>query len=57
MKAYLYNEKLYANTDGVKTSTKIATMYFISLFSTFIFFIITLIYISMYKKNKVRKVI
>lgn len=35
VKAYLSNEKLYANIEGVKTSTPIATIYFIFLFGSF----------------------
>lgn len=35
VKAYLANNRLFADTDGVKTSTPIATLYFIFLFGTF----------------------
>jgi len=35
VKAYLSNDKLYANVEGVKTSTPIATIYFIFLFGSF----------------------
>lgn len=35
VKAYLSNGKLYANVEGVKTSTLIATVYFIFLFGSF----------------------
>lgn len=35
VKAYLYNGNLYANTEGVKTSTPIAIVYFIFLFGNF----------------------
>lgn len=35
VKAYLYDDKLYANEEGVQTSTPIATIYFIFLFGTF----------------------
>ncbi len=35
VKAYLSNGKLYANEEGVKTSTPIATIYFVFLFGTF----------------------
>lgn len=35
VKAYLSNGKLYANEEGVKTSTPIATVYFVFLFGTF----------------------
>lgn len=35
VKAYLSNGKLYANKEGVQTSTPIATVYFVFLFGTF----------------------
>jgi len=35
VKAYLSNGKLYANEEGVKTSTPIATIYFVFLFGSF----------------------
>ena len=35
VKVYLYNGKLYANIEGVKTSSPVATLYFVFLFATF----------------------
>lgn len=35
VKAYLANDKLYANVEGVKTSTPVATIYFVFLFASF----------------------
>ncbi len=35
VKAYLSNEKLYANIEGVRTATPVATIYFVFLFGTF----------------------
>ncbi len=35
VKAYLANDKLYANIEGVKTATPTATIYFIFLFASF----------------------
>lgn len=35
VKAYLANNKLYANVEGVKTATPVATIYFIFLFASF----------------------
>lgn len=35
VKAYLANNRLFADEDGVKTSTPVATVYFIFLFATF----------------------
>lgn len=35
VKAYLSNGKLYANIEGVKTSTPVATAYFVFLFASF----------------------
>lgn len=50
VKAYLYNEKLYANTEGVKTSTPVAIAYFIFLFGNFI-----LLYIALVQTTKINK--
>lgn len=36
VKAYLSNDRLFANVEGVQTSTHIATIYFIFLFGSFI---------------------
>lgn len=51
--AYLYNGKLYANQEGVKTSTPIATVYFIFLFGSFGMLMVAATYTSKaYQKNK-----
>lgn len=44
VKAYLSHDKLYANVEGVKTSTPLATTYFIFLFGTFGLFFGALLY-------------
>lgn len=46
VKAYLSNDKLYANIEGVKTSTSIATLYFIFLFGSFGMLILASMYTS-----------
>ena len=33
--AYLANDKLYANEEGVKTATPVAIVYFVCLFGSF----------------------
>ena len=40
--AYLSGEKLYANIEGVKTSTGLATTYFVCLFASFAMVIVSL---------------
>lgn len=43
---YSANGKLYANEEGVKTATPVATVYFVFLFGSFGLLIYTLTYIS-----------
>ncbi|MDE6285073.1 MAG: penicillin-binding protein [Bacilli bacterium] len=52
VKAYLSNGKLYANEEGVKTSTPIATVYFGFLIGSFVLFFVTLIETSKLSQNK-----
>lgn len=49
--AYLANGKLYANVEGVKTSTPLATAYFVFLFATFGMIIGFPVYLAQ-EKNK-----
>lgn len=44
--AYKYNDRLFANTEGVQTSTPVATVYFIFLFGSFIMLFVAAIYTS-----------
>ncbi len=56
VKAYLSNGKLYANEEGVKTATPIATVYYIFLFGTFGMLIFAPIQTSkICQKNKEQK--
>lgn len=50
--AYLSNGKLYANIEGIKSTTPISIIYFVFLFSTFGLFIYTPTYMSKVKNNK-----
>jgi len=52
VKAYLFNEKLYANVEGVQTATPVATVYFVFLFGTFILFYITVVQTSKLHQKK-----
>lgn len=52
VKAYLYNGKLYANVEGVKTSTPVAIAYFTFLFGTFGMFGYTLYLMSKQQSQK-----
>ena len=52
VKAYLSNEKLYANIEGVRTSTPVATVYFIFLFGSFGMLILASMYTSKLSQNK-----
>lgn len=52
VKAFLSNGKLYANIEGVKTSTPVATIYFVFLFGTFIMLFVAATYTSKLGKNK-----
>ena len=49
--AYLSNGELYANIEGVQTSTPIATAYFVALFGSFVLFFVTL-YLWQQERNK-----
>ncbi len=40
--AYLSNGKMYANVEGVQTSTPVATAYFVALIGSFVMFFITI---------------
>lgn len=50
IKAYLFQEKLYANVEGVQTATLVAKVYFVFLFGSFI-----LLYITTVQTSKLRK--
>ena len=40
--AYLSNGKMYANVEGVQTSTPVATAYFVALIGSFVMFLVTM---------------
>lgn len=42
VKAYLANKRLFANVEGVKTSTPLATVYFVFLIGTFVIFFVAI---------------
>lgn len=48
---YLANGKLYANEEGVKTSTPVATVYYVFLFGSFIMLIVASTYTSKLRKK------
>ncbi len=50
--AYLSNDKLYANVEGIKSTTPLSITYFVFLFATFALFIYTPTYMSKVKKAK-----
>ena len=52
VKALLSNEKLYANVEGIKSTSPIAITYFIFLFGTFAMLMITTTYMSKSKSKK-----
>ena len=52
VQAYLYQEKLYANIEGVKTSTPVAYLYFTFLFGSFALFFITVCQTSQYSQSQ-----
>ncbi len=52
VKAYLSNGRLYANLDGVKTSTPVAKCYFACLYGSFIFVILGLVYMEKAKREE-----
>ncbi len=51
VKAYLANGNLYANVEGIKSTTPVAIVYFIFLFGTFIMFFVSVTYMSKVKQN------
>ncbi|MBE6159872.1 MAG: hypothetical protein E7157_02370 [Lactobacillales bacterium] len=52
VKAYLSKDQLYANEEGVKTSSSISNLYFVFLFVTIGMFIVCLVIGTNYKKEK-----
>lgn len=50
--AYLYNGKLYANEEGVKTSTPLSTVYFVFLFGSFGMLFVASTYTSKLSKKQ-----
>ncbi len=50
--AYKYNDRLFANTEGVQTSTPVATIYFIFLFGSFIMLMVAATYTSKVSQEK-----
>lgn len=52
VKAYLSNGKLFANIEGVRTSTPVATAYFVFLFGSFGMLILAAMYTSKSNQNK-----
>lgn len=52
VKALLANEKLYANVEGIKSTSPIAIVYFIFLFGTFGMLILSATYMSKMKAKK-----
>ncbi len=56
VKALLSNGKLYANVEGIKSTSPVAIVYFVFLFGTFAMFIVSATCMSKSKtKNKVNK--
>lgn len=52
VKALLSNGKLYANVEGIKSTSPIAIVYFVFLFGTFAMFIASATYMSKSKAKK-----
>lgn len=52
IKALLSNEKLYANVEGIKSTSPVAIVYFIFLFGTFGMLIVSSTYMSKAKAKK-----
>ena len=52
VKALLSNDKLYANIEGIKSTSPVAIIYFIFLFGTFIMLFVAATYSSKLKQNK-----
>jgi len=55
VKALLSNGKLYANVEGIKSTSWVATVYFIFLFGTFGMVMLSATYMSKNKKEKEKK--
>lgn len=53
--AYKSNDRLFANIEGVQTSTPIATVYFIFLFGSFIMLFVAATYTSKVSQDKKKK--
>lgn len=51
VKALLANDKLYANVEGIKSTSPIAIVYFVFLFGTFGMLMLSAIYMSKAKKQ------
>ncbi len=52
VKALLSNNKLYANVEGIKSTSPVATVYFVFLFGTLIMLTVSASYTSKAKKQK-----
>lgn len=52
VKAYLSNNRLFANEEGVETSTPVATVYFIFLFASFAMLFVAPTYTAKYVQSK-----
>lgn len=52
VKALLANGKLYANVEGIKSSSPVAITYFVFLFGTFAMIIVSAMYMSKAKAKK-----
>lgn len=52
VKALLSNEKLYANVEGIKSTSPVAIVYFVFLFGTFGMLILSSMYTSKVKAKK-----
>lgn len=52
VKAYLSNNRLFANEEGVQTSTPVATVYFVFLFASFAMLFVAPTYTSKYIQSK-----
>lgn len=50
--AYLYNGKLYANEEGVRSASVVGIAYFVALFSSVGLFVLTLVLLSKAGKRK-----
>lgn len=50
--AYLYNGKLYANEEGVRSASVVGIAYFVALFSSIGLFVLTLVLLSKAGKQK-----